>query len=151
MTRKHSSNCKPHTETWWKDSALIYELSFTARSPLSVSALVNIITAVVFVINVLIISFFVSDWTSLCAHIPGYRAVQSHTRLPYIYLKTIYFLWVSAWVYHTVCVRWMSDQGKGDAHPCLVAESVITGFSQRAREKQKNKGPEGEILWWGPW
>lgn len=48
---------------------------------------------------------------------------------------------------HSVCVRWMSDQGKADrcAHPCLVAESVITGFSQRARIKDRKERSCDEV------
>lgn len=49
---------------------------------------------------------------------------------------------------HAVHVRWISDQEKADwySQPCLAAESVITGFWLRAKEKQKNKWPEGDCV-----
>lgn len=50
---------------------------------------------------------------------------------------------------HTVRVRWISDQEKADwySQPCLAADSVIIGFWQVAKEKQKNKEPEGDCVW----
>lgn len=50
---------------------------------------------------------------------------------------------------HTVHVRWISDQEKADwySQPCLAADSVIIGFWQVAKEKQKNKEPEGDCVW----